>query len=163
MLQLADMKILLAVFFILGIVLNSLANPKPISVSFVVKGEGWSFTALADGSVKGEYGSLFGESTKLPEKSIDFAKLVDFVRSSQTDAFGVETQAGIRREGDVSLSMKALRDDSFFRIFFLKYRKDWKGWNGEPPSERIQKLMLKIGYYKEAEKDTADHPSPTDS
>ena len=150
------MKNLLIVFFLLATVSIGMADEKQNSVVFCVPGEGWFFTAFADGSVKGEYGSSFGDSIELPAKTIDFSQLVSFVLTSQTDTFGTETQAALRLKGENSTSMKSLREDSFFRVFFLKHRNDWKGLLGKPPSKRVQELMLKIRYYKATEPSVKD-------
>ena len=112
--------------------------------------KGGFFFALPDGSLSGQYGSIPGDSIKLPKGTVDFSKLVVFVSKSQSEGGGVGIQAAIRHEGELSVNFNPLKDDSIFRNIFLKHRGDWEGWLGGKPSERVHKMMSKIKYFKGA-------------
>ena len=149
---------LLAVLTFLTSIPLSAADPKPTRIEFIVPGAEFMVTAQPDGSVTGQYGSNPWDSIALPVKSIDFERLVYVIRTSMSTKGESKGMAAVRHEGENSISMKPLGDDTFLRECFLKHTGDWGGWENAKPSQRMQKLLQRIDYYRPPNQ--TPHPTP---
>ena len=156
------MKPLLAVLTAcLVAVTSSLGEePMPIRVEFTVPAEGWSFAAYPDGTIHGQYGSLPGDSIQLPPGTADFLEIVALVQAAKAPPERVTVQAAVRHKDEVSVTLKPIEDNGYFRKLFLKNRNSWHDWMKVAPNERLLKLMQRIDYYKQLNKaveSTAPH------
>jgi hypothetical protein len=148
------MKPLLATLFACFVaVASSLGeDPEPITVEFTVRAEGWFFTAYPDGSIHGQFGSLPGDAIRLPPGTADFSEIVSFVKASKAPSGKVEVQAAVRHKDEVSVTLKPVEDNGYFRKLFLKHRDGWLDWMKATPNGRLVSLMQRIEYYKQPNK-----------
>ncbi len=142
------MKTLLTLLFVLAAISANAADAKPVRVTFTLLQKDWIFDVLPDGSVFAQFGSSAGDSIQLPAKTVNFAEFVQVVRSSSPTAENGPLYAAVCLEGETASYPKTLEDDTFFRKFLLKHKKDWQGWDGRKPSRRMQELMQRIVYYR---------------
>jgi hypothetical protein len=141
-------KPLLAAFFFLS-ALASAETPDAARLEISDKG-GWHFMIFPDGSVFGQYGSTTGDSIQLPPRTVNFQETVELVQAALADDRSGEVHAAIRHEGEVVITLKALKDDAFLHELFQHNRHNWKDWQGNEPSDRLRMLMNKIHYYQPA-------------
>jgi hypothetical protein len=149
-----QMKPLLAILFacFAAVASSRGEDPEPITVAFTVRAEGWFFTAYPDGSIRGQFGSLPGDAIRLPPGTADFSEIVSFVKASKAPSGKVEVEAAVRHKDEVSVTLKPVEDNGYFRKLFLKHRDGWLDWMKATPNGRLVSLMQRIEYYKQPNK-----------
>ena len=150
------MKLLLAILLAcFAAVASSLGgNPEPITVVFTVRAEGWVFTAYPDGSIHGQFGSNLGDAIRLPPGTADFSEIVALVKAAKASSGGAAVGAAVLHKDEVSVKLKPVEDNGYFRKLFLKHRDGWlDGMEAAATNERLVRLMQQIEYYKQPNKE----------
>ncbi len=143
----------LQIILTIGILATTLLQskePKAVSVAFIIQAGGWAFTALPDGSVHGQFGSLPGDSIHFPPNTVNFREIVAFVKSAKPPLPSkTKCQAAIRHKGETSITLKPIAEKGYFKKLFLENQNRWLDWMNLKPDKRLLNLMQRIEYYKE--------------